>query len=151
MMKIRTPMQMFIRKLFLEDLNRADPADVNNLTSLVRRLPWDDPDIFEYALKYLSSAWRVNYASISALANLLAGLANYQDDVAVRVVDNVLDDIRVQLELNNPKFNQRRLSMVRYLGEMYNVCHNGSQFVTLFFPHHFAIRKMYCLINKIMP
>jgi regulator of nonsense transcripts 2 len=112
---------MFIRKIFLEDLNRADPADVNTITSLVRRLNWDDLEVFEYGVKYLSSAWRINYASISALANVLAGLANYQDDVAVRVVDNVLEDIRSQLELNNPKFNQRRLAMVRYLGEMYNV------------------------------
>ncbi|OQV15510.1 Regulator of nonsense transcripts 2 [Hypsibius exemplaris] len=118
--KIRTPMQMFIRKIFLDDLNRTDPSDVTCLTSLIRRLPWDDPEVFEYGLKYLSSAWRINYASISALANVLAGLANYQDDLAVRVVDNVLDDIRVQLELNNSKFNQRRLAMVRYLGEMYN-------------------------------
>lgn len=111
-------MQMFIRNIFLSELNTGDP---NVLMGLLRRLPWDDPATLDYTVKYLSSAWKINYASIPALANILAGIANYQDDVAVRVVDNVLEDIRVQLELNSAKFNQRRLAMLRYLGEMYNV------------------------------
>ena len=119
--KIRTPMQMFIRKLFLEDLNRSDLTETDTLMGLLRRLPWNDPEVFEYGVRYLTAAWKINYASISALANILAGLANYQDEMAVRVVDNVLDDVRTHLELNNAKFNQRRLAMVRYLGEMYNV------------------------------
>lgn len=112
---------MFIRKIFLEDLNKSELTETDTLMGLVRRLPWDDPEVFEYGVRYLTAAWKINYASISALANILAGLANYQDDVAVRVVDNVLDDIRTHLELNNAKYNQRRLAMVRYLGEMYNV------------------------------
>ena len=114
-------MQMFIRKLFLEDLNRSDLTETDTLMGLLRRLPWNDPEVFEYGVRYLTAAWKINYASISALANILAGLANYQDEMAVRVVDNVLDDVRTHLELNNAKFNQRRLAMVRYLGEMYNV------------------------------
>lgn len=36
------------------------------------------------------------------------------------VVDGVLEDIRIGLEINHPKFNQRRVASAKYLGELYN-------------------------------
>lgn len=36
------------------------------------------------------------------------------------VVDNVLEDIKSGLEINHPKYNQRRIAMIRYIGELYN-------------------------------
>lgn len=54
------------------------------------------------------------------LANLLAGLVAYQEEVGTRVVDGVLEDIRLGMEINLPKFNQRRVAQVKYLGELYN-------------------------------
>lgn len=38
----------------------------------------------------------------------------------MQVVDGVLEDIRIGMEMNHPKFNQRRLAVVKYLGELYN-------------------------------
>ena len=43
-----------------------------------------------------------------------------QEDAAIRVVDAILEDIRLGLEINHPKFNQRRVSCVKFLGELYN-------------------------------
>ena len=43
-----------------------------------------------------------------------------QEQVAIQVVDGVIEDIRLGLEVNHPKFNQRRVSCVKYLGELYN-------------------------------
>ena len=37
-----------------------------------------------------------------------------------RIVDAVLEDIRWSLEFPISKFNQRRVSMVKYLAELYN-------------------------------
>lgn len=54
------------------------------------------------------------------LANLLAGLVAYQEEVGTRVVDSVLEDIRLGMEVNLPKFNQRRVAQIKYLGELYN-------------------------------
>lgn len=54
------------------------------------------------------------------LANLLAGLVAYQEEVGTKVVDGVLEDIRLGMEVNLPKFNQRRIAQVKYLGELYN-------------------------------
>lgn len=36
------------------------------------------------------------------------------------MVDGVLEDVRLGLELNIPKMNQRRVSTVKFLGELYN-------------------------------
>jgi len=43
-----------------------------------------------------------------------------QEDVVVQVVDGVLEFIRTDMEINFPKYNQRRVCMVKYLGELYN-------------------------------
>ena len=37
----------------------------------------------------------------------------------MQVVDSVLEDIRLGMELNWPKLGQRRISTVKYLGELY--------------------------------
>lgn len=54
------------------------------------------------------------------MANLLAGLVAYQEEVGARVVDGVLEDIRLGMEVNLPKFYQRRVAQVKFLGELYN-------------------------------
>lgn len=50
----------------------------------------------------------------------MAGLVAYQEEIGTKVVDSVLEDIRLGMEVNLPKFNQRRVAQVRYLGELYN-------------------------------
>ena len=35
-------------------------------------------------------------------------------------MDSILEDIRLHMEVNNSKFNQRRIAVVRYLSELYN-------------------------------
>lgn len=62
----------------------------------------------------------MKYNSIHCVANLLAGLVLYQEDVGIHVVDGVLEDIRLGMEVNQPKFNQRRISSAKFLGELYN-------------------------------
>lgn len=47
-------------------------------------------------------------------------LLHGQDWVGPAVVDGVLEEIRIGLEINHPKFNQRRVASVKYLGELYN-------------------------------
>ena len=43
-----------------------------------------------------------------------------QEHVAIQVVDGVIEDIRMGMEVNHPKYNQRRVSSAAYLGELYN-------------------------------
>lgn len=113
--KQRPPLQEFMRKVLYKDLNRANTEKV---LKLIRRFPWTDAETFQYGVHCFSNIWKVKYNNIDCVANLLAGLAVYQEDVVIRVIDAVLEDIRLGLEL--PVVNQRRISSVKFLGELYN-------------------------------
>lgn len=113
----RPPMHEYIRKLLYKDLCRSN---LEKILILVRKLDWEDPEVSSYAIKCFISIWNVKFLNIRCVANLLAGLAQYQDWVIPQVIDGVLEDIRLMMEINHPKYNQRRISVMRYVGEMYN-------------------------------
>lgn len=115
--KVRPPMHEYIRKLIYKDLSKATTEKV---LRQVRKLDWDDPEISFYTTKCLIAVWNIRFNSIHCAANLLAGIAPYHETVAIQVVDGVLEDIRLGMEINHPRYNQRRVSCVKYLGELYN-------------------------------
>ncbi|KAJ8557119.1 hypothetical protein K7X08_002744 [Anisodus acutangulus] len=53
---------------------------------------------------------RGKYGQIHLIASLTAGLSRYHDDFSVAVVDEVLEEIRVGLELNDYGMQQRRIA-----------------------------------------
>ncbi|UYV64261.1 UPF2 [Cordylochernes scorpioides] len=113
----RPPLHEYIRKLLYKDLTKNN---TEKILKQMRKLDWEDPEVSSYATKCLTAIWNVKYYNIRCVANLLSGLVAYQETVGPQVVDAVLEDIRLGLELNHPKFNQRRVSIIRYLGELYN-------------------------------
>ncbi|XP_060698609.1 regulator of nonsense transcripts 2 isoform X1 [Hemiscyllium ocellatum] len=115
--KKRPPLQEYIRKLLYKDLSKVTTEKV---LRQMRKLAWHDPEVKEYVINCMINIWNVKYNSIHCVANLLAGLVPYQEDVGIHVVDGVLEDIRLGMEVNQPKFNQRRISSVKFLGELYN-------------------------------
>lgn len=86
----------------------------------MRKLNWDDPEILSVAIQHLAGGWRVRASARRALARLTAELAAWQEAVAPAVVDTILEEIRVTMEDPHPRYNQRRIATVRYLGELYN-------------------------------
>lgn len=113
----RPPVHEYIRKLLYKDLSKNN---TEKILRQMRKLNWEDQDISSYAAKCLTAIWNVKYYNIRCVANLLAGLVAYQEIVGPQVVDGVLEDIRLGMEINHPKYHQRRVSMIRYLGELYN-------------------------------
>ncbi|XP_048010814.1 regulator of nonsense transcripts 2 [Chanodichthys erythropterus] len=113
----RPPLQEYIRKLLYKDLSKVTTEKV---LRQMRKLPWHDADVKSYLICCMVNIWNVKYNSIHCVANLLAGLVAYQEDVGIHVVDGVLEDIRLGMEVNQPKFNQRRISSAKFLGELYN-------------------------------
>ncbi|KAK2893136.1 hypothetical protein Q8A67_013124 [Cirrhinus molitorella] len=113
----RPPLQEYIRKLLYKDLSKVTTEKV---LRQMRKLPWHDADVKSYLICCMINIWNVKYNSIHCVANLLAGLVAYQEDVGIHVVDGVLEDIRLGMEVNQPKFNQRRISSAKFLGELYN-------------------------------
>lgn len=129
--KERPPMHEFIRKLLYQDLSKAN---TDKVLRLMRKLDWEDDNISTYAVKCLVAAHNVKYLNIRCVGSLLAGLVAHYEAVGPHVVDGVLEDIRLCMEINLPKYNQRRIAMVKYLGELYNyrLVESGDIFRTLY-------------------
>jgi regulator of nonsense transcripts 2 len=114
--KQRTPMQLYIRHLIFEELNKHN---VEKIVKYLRRLNWDDQETSNYVIRCLSKAYNVRYHLIRCLADCISALSSYQEKAMTRVIDAVFEDIRAGLETHSPKLAQRRISMAKYLGELY--------------------------------
>jgi regulator of nonsense transcripts 2 len=129
--KERTPMEMFIRKMIYLDLSKKT---VSSVLKKLRMLHWEDPAIFSLLQKIFTKIWKLKYNNIYYLAQITASLMRYHPDFVIALVDSVFEYIRVGLEQNIFLHNQRRLAMVRYLGELYNfrVVETATIFDTLY-------------------
>ncbi|CAG9098109.1 unnamed protein product [Plutella xylostella] len=111
------PLHQFIRKILHEDLQKSNEEKI---LRLMRKLNWEDPDVSVAGIQQLAGGWRVRASARRALARLAAELAGWQEHVAPAVVDAVLEELRLTMEDPHPRYNQRRIATVRYLGELYN-------------------------------
>ncbi|CAH8838567.1 unnamed protein product [Trichobilharzia szidati] len=114
-----SPQMAFIRHTLLTTLDRTS---VNSVLRLVRKMDWEDQELVDYVSSLFTRAWEIRFTNINCLASVLSGLAVYHPDFATIIVDNVIEDIRMGMELNLPNLNQRRIVMVKYLGLLYNYC-----------------------------
>lgn len=71
-------------------------------------------------MKVFSKPGRVKYSSIHILASMLGVLYRYHAGFVVKVIDKVIESVCFGLELNDFKYNQRRIAEVKYLAELYN-------------------------------
>lgn len=119
MKKHRPIVHEFIRHLLYNELKDA-PEKENMILNLLKQMDWENVAEKTYLIKCLTEAWNVTYPMISDLACLVAAFVDYDDSIGTRVVDGVMEDIRIGLETNLVKFNQRRIAMIKYFGELYN-------------------------------
>ncbi|KAM1268919.1 hypothetical protein ACFX13_001219 [Malus domestica] len=134
--KVRPPLHQYIRKLLFSDL---DKSTIEHVLRQLRKLPWGECE--PYLLKCFLKVHKGKYGQIHLIASLTAGLSRYHDEFAVSVVDEVLEEIRLGLELNEYGMQQRRIAHMRFLGELYNYEHVDSSvifetlYLTLAFGH----------------
>lgn len=98
--KKRPPLQEYIRKLLYKDLSKVTTEKV---LRQMRKLPWQEAETKGYLICCMVNIWNVKYNSIHCVANLLAGLVAYQEDVGIHVVDGVLEDIRLGMEVGGKR------------------------------------------------
>ncbi|KAA8525750.1 hypothetical protein F0562_007599 [Nyssa sinensis] len=122
--KVRPPLHQYIRKLLFSDL---DKSSIEHVLRQLRKLPWSDCE--PYLLKCFMKVHKGKYGQIHLIASLTAGLSRYHDEFAVAVVDEVLEEIRLGLELNEYGMQQRRIAHMRFLGELYNYEHVDSSVI----------------------
>ncbi|CAM0903742.1 unnamed protein product [Alopecurus aequalis] len=122
--KVRPPLHQYIRKLLFSDL---DKTSVQHVLRQLRKLPWAECE--QYLVKCFLKVNKGKYSQVHLIALLTAGLSHYHDDFHVAVVDEVLEEIRVGLELNDYAMQQRQLAHMRFLGELYNYEHIDSSVI----------------------
>uniref|UniRef100_A0A1I7SYP2 MIF4G domain-containing protein n=1 Tax=Caenorhabditis tropicalis TaxID=1561998 RepID=A0A1I7SYP2_9PELO len=112
-----TPMKRFIRHIIL-DINE-DSIEV--FLKCFRRLDWSDPEISDYAIRYLSSTWLLPINNLQHVASAIAGLCNLEHFqwIGMAVIDATIETIRISLE-NPGSFNQWAHSAAVYLAELYS-------------------------------
>ena len=130
--KERTPLDLFLRKMIYVDLNKRN---VERIVKLVRKLHWEEdevgtdqdanrrkltkPQVVKILHKIFVKPYKIRYSNIHFLALILNSLNRYHPEFCASVIDDILENITIGLEQNEFQFNQRRLSEVRYFGELY--------------------------------
>lgn len=127
---MRPPMEDFIRNT-ITTLTRFR---VEQAIRYMRKLDWSSPEISDYAIRALSSPWLVKFGNLAYLASLTAALSSYHDWIGINILDNVLEEIRLSLEMNHSSLNQRVLVDIVFLGQLYNysICDSPIIFKTLY-------------------
>lgn len=115
--KSRSPMELYVRKLIYGDLNKKS---LDKILKQLRKLHWEDKDLLNWMVKLFMKIWKIKFSNIHLIAILASGLNRYHSDFGVQLVDSVVEEIRVGLEQNIFKHNQRRIAVSKYLGELYN-------------------------------
>lgn len=114
--KQRPPLEQFIRHLVYDVLSKRT---LDTVLKALRKLPWSSPSTLTTLYKIFTKPHKASYSNITLLAMLLYDLQRWHSKFVVDVVDRVLEDVRSGMERNAYKENQRRVSGVRYLGELY--------------------------------
>ncbi|KAI9824459.1 MAG: hypothetical protein M1832_001994 [Thelocarpon impressellum] len=115
--KERTPVDLFIRRLIYFDLNKRN---YTKILKQVRKLHWEDKEVVVTLAKIFSKPGKVKHSNIHLLAVLVGALYRYHQGFVIGVIDDVLEHITLGLERNDFRYNQRRISEVKYLGELYS-------------------------------
>ena len=114
--KERTPIELFLRKMMYQDLTRRT---LDKTVKQIRKMHWEEDDIVRLLHKAFAKPGKIKYSNIHLLAVILGTIHRYHQDFAISVIDDLLESITFGLELNDFKFNQRRIAEVKYLGELY--------------------------------
>lgn len=103
--KTRTPLELYMRKLLLVDLNKNTCEKV--LKSL-RKLSWKDKKVSPFDTEVqliaklksiLTHPWKIHYNNLHLFAMIVSGLHRYHPEFGVSVVDTVLEEIQAGLEV----------------------------------------------------
>ncbi|KAG0198675.1 hypothetical protein BGX28_007898, partial [Mortierella sp. GBA30] len=111
------PIEQFIRKLLYLDLCKKN---VETTHKLLRKLDWNNKEIYSLVVRLFSKVWKIKFSNIHLMAILVNGLSRYHSDFSIAIVDSVVEEIKVGLEQNNFRHNQKRIAVVKFLGELYN-------------------------------
>lgn len=112
-------MQSFIQHLLYDILMKRT---LDKVLKLFRKLHWDDPEVcrpgnwdhvtdgpqvYSYILQSFTDVWELRFGNIPFLAALVYDLQRYHIDFGIAVVDQVLEDVRIGMEVSHNQYGQR--------------------------------------------
>ena len=94
--KERSPIELFVRHLIYDVLTKKT---IDKVLRLIRKLPWDDQEVVRILHNVFTKPWKIKYSNISLLSMLAYDLQRYHPEFSVAIVDQVLEDIRLGMEV----------------------------------------------------
>uniref|UniRef100_A0A1I7ZPT8 MIF4G domain-containing protein n=1 Tax=Steinernema glaseri TaxID=37863 RepID=A0A1I7ZPT8_9BILA len=91
-----------------------------NRVATLRKIDWADDDIGAFALEVISDPTNVPFGNINQLAQCVAALSEHHEWLCEEVLDNVLERVRLALEIGVLTVSQQAVANVAYLGFLYN-------------------------------
>ena len=115
--KQRSPLLLYIEKLLFSDL---DKKTVEKTLIQLQKMPWANVEMKDFLIQCFGKPWKIKYNFIRYMADVLSRLVPFYSDFTVILIDNLLESIRLDLETYTFKRHQKQISVIRYLGELYN-------------------------------
>lgn len=112
--KVRPPLHQYFRKLLFWDL---DKSTIGHVLRQIRKLPCTKCE--PYILKCFLKVHKGEYGQIHLTASFTTGLSCYHDDFVVAVVDEVLEEIRLGLELTDFVMQQQHIVHMIFFAKLY--------------------------------
>lgn len=110
-------LEQYIKHLIFE---RLTPETFEKVAGLVCCLPLDNEEVVAYLQKCIMKlTFYGKFTSMDVVSCFIACLKKSVEFIAIRVVDNLLEDILQGLEKNDYKENQHRVLTMCFLGELY--------------------------------
>lgn len=95
--KVRSPVEQYVRRLIYFELAKAT---AEKIVKLLRKLDWDSDEVNRVLFKVMTKIWKVRFSNVHLVAFLVAELSVHHTSFGVRIVDAVLEEIRVGLEVS---------------------------------------------------
>jgi regulator of nonsense transcripts 2 len=135
-------------KLLYSDL---DKNNVERIAKIIFKFNWEDENTYKFLLKKFVQCYKVKYSNLNLLAYIAVEQARVNPKFGVNLIDAITEDIRIGLEQNLFRHNQRRVSQAKYLAELYNfkLINHNLVFTVLYFIINFGYGKIILLIYQV--
>lgn len=120
--------------MIFERLGGAGKSQLDTVAALIERLPWHDEEEFIGRTLYQQITLFSRFNDMDVMAILLASLKKYHRSFVIALMDQLLEDVIRACEKNDFKDSQRRIAMIKFVGECYNfkVVHTATLFDLLY-------------------
>jgi len=93
-----TPVQSFIQHLLHDVLMKRT---LDKVIKLLRKLHWEDKAVYDYLVVSFTEIWEIRFGNIPFIAALVYDLQRYHPEFTMVVVDQVMEDVRVGMEVSS--------------------------------------------------